>query len=259
MTDSSNSTEMLAFESAVNFFYDKAKNQKINYYELLGIATNATHREIETAYNKYAGEFSQSKVNAVSNPELQKKAQFLVEIGKRAFELLTDFEKRGEYEKLGFKDVDPESLKEIEPHEKAREIYRKAKTLYGQKKYVLGSKAMEEAISFDSTKPDYFHLLGLCQSYVPEYRRDAEVNLKKAAEMEGWNAEHQVALGMLFYNVRLFKRAEAYFRKAVELEPNHMLANKKLRELGAPESKPLDKAKEQLGKIFPTFFGKKKK
>jgi len=259
MMDTGNQADVLAFESAVNFFYDRVKGKGLNYYELLGIATNATHREIEDAYKKYCGEFSEAKLAAVSDIELKKKAQFLVDLGKRAREVLIDFKQRGQYEKLGFRDIDPESLKEVDPEEKAREIYRKAKSLYTQKKHRLAIKALEEAINLDPKKPDFYLLLGLSQTQIPDLKREAEVNLQKAAEMESWNAEPFAALGMLFYSERLYKRAEGHFRKALELEPSHALAKKKLAEIVGPEVKTLEKVQEKLGKIFPTFFGRKKK
>lgn len=257
MTDDNPDT--LAFKSAVEFFHDNVTKKSLNYFELLGIATTATHREIETAYKKYSAEFSPQKVAALSDMELKKKAQFLVDLGIRAYEILTDFEKRGQYEKMGYKDIDPESIKEVEPTDKAREIYRKAKTLYNQKNYVYAVKAMEEAIAYDPAKPDYYHLLGLCQTQIPEYKRKAEGSLRKAMEMEPWNAEHLVAMGMLFYSERLVKRAESYFRMALEKESNHALAKKKLEEIAGPEISTMDKVQDSLGKFLPSIFGKKKK
>ncbi len=260
MIGSGTSPEIMEFESAVNLFYDQVKNKNLNYYELLGLSTTATQREIDSAYNNYSEEFSQRKAEWISgNLEMLKKAQFLIDLGKRAHQVLSDFEKRGTYEKCGFRDVDPQSLKETEPQEKAREIYKRAKNLYNIKDFTLAGKAMEEAIKMDSTKPDYYHLLGLCQTPYADQRLKAEANLKKAAEMEAWNAEHQVALGLLFCAEKLFKKAESYFRKALEIEPNHALANKKLRELAGPQASTMDKVQDTLGKILPTFFAKKKK
>ncbi|HLP45079.1 MAG TPA: tetratricopeptide repeat protein, partial [Candidatus Kapabacteria bacterium] len=65
-------------------------------------------------------------------------------------------------------------------------------------------------------------------------------------------------LGMLFYSERLFKRAESFFRKALELEPNHHQARIKLEAIVGPEKKFLDVAQEKLGKVLPSIFGKKK-
>jgi tetratricopeptide (TPR) repeat protein len=254
-----NQIDMASFETAVNIFYDKLKNKGMNYYELLGIPTNATHRDIESAYKKYASEFSPAKVRAITNPELKKKAQFLVDKGKRAFEMLIDFDKRGQYEKLGFRDVDPESLKEEDPAEKAREFYRKAKTLFTVGNFPVAIKALEEAIKNDDTRADYYLLLGKCQAKIPEMKHKAEANLRKATEMESWNAEPYAEMGMLFYSERLYKRAEGYFRKALDLEPSHAVAKKKLEEIVGPEVKPMEKVQKTLGKVFPTFFGKKRK
>ena len=159
---------------------------------------------------------------------------------------------------MGFRDLDPESLKEEDPIEKAREIHRTAKTLYNQRNYPLAVKLMEEALAYDSSRADFYLLLGIAQTRIPSLKRDAEVNLQKAAEMETWNAEPLVALGMLFYSERLVKRAEGYFRRALELEPTHAQAKKKLAEIVGPEVKPLEKVQQTLGKIFPSLFGKKK-
>jgi len=87
----------------------------------------------------------------------------------------------------------------------------------------------------------------------------AETSLRKATEMESWNAEPYAEMGMLFYSERLYKRAEGYFRRALEIEPNHAVAKKKLEEIVGPEVKPMEKVQNTLGKIFPSFFGKKKK
>jgi tetratricopeptide (TPR) repeat protein len=171
---------------------------------------------------------------------------------------LTDYKKRGEYEKRGFRDEIPKEELEEDDEEKAKIIYKKAKSLKTMKDYDRAIKAMKEAIRLDATKPAYYLLLGLCQSQVPEYKRDAEKNLQKAAEMESWNAEPQAALGMLFYSERLNKRAEIYFRKTLELEPKHALARAKLEEIAGPERKPLDVVQQKLGKYLPSLFGKKK-
>lgn len=260
MTDTGN--DGLDIESSINFFYDSVKRKNPNYFELLGIPTNATQRDIENAYFNYASEFNVDKLAKVTHPEAKKKAEYLIHMGKRAYEVLTDFEKRADYEKKGFREVDPDAIKEEEPEEKAKIIYKKAKAFWVQKNYPLVVKAMKEVILLDAKKADYFLLLGNAQAQIPEMKRQAEINLQKASELEAWNVEPIVSLGMLFYSERLYKRAETYFRKAVEIQNDHPIARKKLEELAGPEATSLQKAAESvqkgLGKVFPSFFGKKK-
>jgi tetratricopeptide (TPR) repeat protein len=259
-------TNDLEFASTISFFYENVKKKNPNYFELFGIPTNATHKEIETAYQKYNAEFSEHKAATINDPKVIEQLNFLVQLGQRGYEVLTDFKLRGEYEKKGYREIDPDSIKEEDPEETAREIYKRTKTLYTMKNYGLAIKALEEAIQLDPKKADYYLLLGKCQSEVPDQKRKAEVNLQKAAELEAWNPEPIVAMGMLFYSERLFNRAKSYFKKALEIQNDHPVAKKKYAELAGPEEKSIDKMKSQvtdglkkgLGKVFPSIFGKKK-
>ncbi len=265
MTDTSN--DGMEFESSINFFFESVKKKNPNYFELLGIPTNATHKDIENAYFNYASEFDVDKIAAIKNPEIKKKADYLVHQGKRAYEVLTNFEKRADYEKKGFREFDPDAVKEDEPEEKAKIIFRKAKTFLVQKNYRNVVLAMKEAIQYDSKKADYYLMMGNAQAQIPEMKREAEVSLLKASELEAWNVEPIVALGLLFHAERLYKKAEVQYRKALEIQNDHAVARKKLEEIVGPEASGFQKAvaifknglQKGLGTVFPSFFGKKKK
>lgn len=257
MTDGSQQVDTLELESAINFFYDQFSKPGVTHFDLLGLSHSATHREIEAAFKKYSEEFSPERIALITNPEVRKKGNFLITRGRAAYDTLIDFQKRGAYEKAGFREPS-EIVVEDTDEEKARIIYKKAKSLKTMKEYKKAVMAMEEAVKLDTKKPDYYLLLGLCQSQIPDKKRDAEKNLQKAASMEAWNAEPQVALGMLFYSEKLVKRAETYFRKALELDPKHTLARTKLEEIVGPERNALDMVQEKLGKYLPSLFGKKK-
>ncbi len=258
MTNSGNDG-LLELQSAIDFFYGKFSTADANYFDLLGLAKTATHKEIETAYKRYSAEFSPQRIAEITDPEVRKKGDFLINKGKRAYEILVDFNKRAVYEKQGYRDINPEDEKEDDDEEKAKALYKNAKSHKTMKKFDIAVKIMNEAVRLDPTKPAYYLMLGMCQTQIPELKRDAEKNLQKASEMESWNAEPFAALGMLFYSERLVKRAETYFRKALEIEPKHQLAQAKLREIAGPESKPMDAVHKQLKKFLPTLFGGKKK
>jgi tetratricopeptide (TPR) repeat protein len=258
MSNGSHETDLLELEAAINFLYDTFTAKTTNHFELLGLATNATHKEIETAYRKYSEEFSPQRIAMLSNPESRKKGNFLITRGKQAFETLSDFQKRAEYEKRGFRDPSPQDIPEDTDEEKAKNLFKKAKSFKTMKDYNKVILALKEAIKLDPNKPAYYLMLGQSMAQFPQYKKEAEYNLQKAAELESWNAEPFYELGMLFYSEKLLKRAEGFFRKALELEPNHNQARIKLEIIVGPEKKFLDVAQEKLGKVLPSIFGKKK-
>jgi tetratricopeptide (TPR) repeat protein len=247
------------FEAYIKQIYQKITVQNVNYFDLLGLVKTATHREIEANYRKYVQYFSPERINILTDPELKQMGNLVIEKLNRAHEVLTDYGKKAEYEKRGFREFSPEMDEpEEEPEEKAKIIYKKAKSLHAQRQYEMGVKAMHEAIKLDPKVASYYLLLGMCQTQIAHLKTDAEKNLRKASDMESWNAEPYVALGMLFYSEKLFKRAEPFFRKALELENNHALAKRKLAEIAVPEETIIDKVHNVLKKALPSIFGRTK-
>jgi len=232
-----------------------------NYFTLLGLTLAATQKEIEAAYVQLAEEFSAERLAALGDGEAARKGRKLAQQLQRAFQVLSDYRQRGEYEKRGYKEFVAPDAKE-DTVEFAKALYRKGLTLFHQKNFQKAVQVVEDAIKYNPAKAEYYLLLGLCQSELPSLKRQAEQSLAKAAALEPWNAEHVVALGMLFYSERLFKRAEGFFRKALEIEPKHELARKKLTEIAGPEKnfqeQLKDKGEKLLKNIFPSFFDRKK-
>jgi tetratricopeptide (TPR) repeat protein len=232
-----------------------------NYFTLLGLTLTATQKEIEAAYRQLSEELSSARLASLGQNEAARRGQAIAKQLQRAFQVLSDYNKRGEYEKRGYKEFIPPDAKE-DTVEFAKTLYRKALTLFNQGNFQKTIIAIEEAIRQNPSKAEYYLLLGLCQSEFPPMKRQAEQNLLKAVEIEPWNAVHVAALGMLFYSVGLRKRAEVYFRKTLELEPNHDLARKKLAEITGPEKKFSDQMKEKgeklLKKVLPSLFNREK-
>jgi len=232
-----------------------------NYFTLLGLSLSATQKEIETAYRRLAAELSSERLTVFGESEVARQGRALILQLQRAFQVLSDYGLRGEYEKRGYKEYVAPDIKE-DSVEFAKTLYRKGVTLFNQKNYPQAIAVLTDAVKNNPEKAEYISLLALCQSELPSMKREAEQNFIKAAAIEPWNAEHVVALGMLFYSERLLKRAEGFFRKALELEPNHELARKKLTEIVGPEanfsSQMKEKGEQLLKKIMPSFFKDKK-
>ena len=173
------------------------------------------------------------------NPELREKANFVFARINKAFEILSNEEKRREYDMKGYKEIQNTDKASENLVEKANLYYRKAKTLYSQQRFREAASLMEEVIRNDPNKAAYYLLLGLSQSNIPNLRRVAEKSFQKVIELEPWNAEPYAALGLLFHSEKLEKRAENFFRKALAIDPEHELAKKRLGEMTGERQKTI--------------------
>jgi curved DNA-binding protein CbpA len=214
--------------------YEKIKSDKINLYQLLNIENNATQDEIKDAYFKLAKKYHPDRISTTSKPETQEIANLVFASINQAFETLRDEDQKRKYDKESIvtKNKTYENL-----IERAKILYRKAKTLYNKQQYWESSIVMNEAVKYDSSRSSYLLLLGLSQMNVSTLKREAEKNLKKAVDIDPWNAEPLVALGKLYFSENMIKSAENYFKKALSVNPEHALATKKLEEITNKHSK----------------------
>jgi curved DNA-binding protein CbpA len=220
----------------LNLFYEKLKAKEIDYYELFNLKNTVPFNEIKDAYYQCAKKYHPDRFGNAPDPELREKANFVFARINKAFEVLSNEDKRREYDTKGYKEI--QNMDKVSENlvEKASLFYRKAKSMYAQKRFVEAASLLEEAVRNDKSKPPYYLLLGLSQSNVPALRRVAEKNLQKVIELEPWNAEPLVALGLLFLSEKMDKRAENFFRRALAIDPDHEVALNKISEL-SPESK----------------------
>ena len=217
-------------------FYEKIKAKEIDYYELFNLKNTVAFSEIKDVYYQYAKKFHPDRFGDAPDPEVKEKANFVFASINKAFEVLSDEDKRREYDMKGYKEIQNVDKVIENLIEKANLFYRKARVFYSQKKYLEAASFLDEAVRNDGNKASYFLLLGLSQANVPTLRRKAEKNLQKVVEMEPWNAEPLVALGLLFLTEKLDKRAEGFFRKALAIDPDNEVALNKIAEL-TPDSK----------------------
>ncbi len=211
--------------------YEKLIPQKMGHYELFGLEETASPEEIKAVYFDYAKKFHPDRISSAPDPDIKEKANFVFAAINKAYDTLSSEEKRKEYDAKGYKEDSGDDKIRENLVEKARILYRKAKTLYNELRYWEASSLLEEAVRLDPYKSSYFLLLGLSQMNIPDLKRAAERNLQKTIELEPLNAEPYAALGMLFLSEGLKNRAEGFFRKALSIDPDHVLARKRLQEI----------------------------
>ncbi len=233
----------------INDLYERIKSSKLDYYKLFGVKNTASVDEIKKSYFSFSKKYHPDRLQVAPDSTVKKKAnEVFAEINK-AFEVLSKKDKKIEYDFKGYKKKVGEEVIPGKQTQKARALYLKANAFYKQKKYWEAAAMLGDAVKMDASKPSYFLLLGLCQAKTPETQKMAEKNLKKAVEMEPWNADPVFALGELYRSENFLKKAEFYFKQALELNMDHTLAGKAIKDIEILYSKK---------KSLLSVFGKKR-
>ena len=97
-----------------------------------------------------------------------------------------------------------------------------------RKEYHAAIHLLREAVKIDSAKAPYHFHLGNALLRNPRTRREADEHLTKAAELDPYNSQIRVKLGLLYKEMGLKKRAEHFFKDALSLDPDNRTAKKEL-------------------------------
>jgi tetratricopeptide (TPR) repeat protein len=225
---------------------------EMSYYQILGIGKQATEEDVKKAYFQLARKFHPDRFSR-SLPAVERvKIEDVFDKITKAYRTLTNRELRKVYDiktpAAGAEDRGKDAAK------KADTKFRQAKTLYGQGRYEDAVILLEEAVRLNKIKGDYFLLLALTEMKIPGFRRKAEEHFLKAIELEPWNPECYVGLGMLYRQEGLTLKATKLFQKALEYDDEHETALRELQALSAGQKKT------GLRGLFSTnIFGSKKK
>ncbi|MEN8155042.1 MAG: DnaJ domain-containing protein [Acidobacteriota bacterium] len=221
----------------VTGMYNKIKEERVNYYEVLGLKDDASSEDIRNAYFNYAKKFHPDRITTAPDPGISEKANFVFSEINRAYDTLSDNEKKRQYDMDKIKEKNGEGAGPDKSVERASLLHRKAKTLFNQKNFWEATTLLEESVRLNPNRGACFLLLGMSQMNIPTMIRAAEKNLSKAVDLDPWSAEPLVALGILFLNENLEKRAESFFRKAISIDPENKIAKKRLKDMLESSSK----------------------
>lgn len=216
----------------INELYKKINSMQLDYYQLFGVEKSAPFEEIKNRYFSLSKKYHPDRITADANSPLKQNANTVFSEINLAYEILSDEDKRREYDTERAKQSSRLELTRVNQAKKARDLYLKAHAFYQQQNYFEAVSILEEIVAYDNSKASYFFLLGICQakSSSPIEKEEAKKNLKKAAQMEPWNAEPLFALGELYRSQNLLKEAENHFKKASEISMKQPLDGKAKKE-----------------------------
>lgn len=234
--------EVLTFKERISF---------LNYYQILDVPKTASEDEIKKAYFQLARKFHPDRFDRSVPSEFRTQIEDIFDKITKAYRTLISKEQRKDYDAKGA----------IGPEEGGRDLskktdikFRQAKTLYSQGRYEDALILLEEVLRLRRNKADHYLLLAMTEAKIPSFHKKAEEHFLKATELEPWNPEGYVGLGVLYKQEGLLTRATKQFQKALEIDSEHEMARRELEALGKGE-----KRGGLRGLFSRNIFGPKKK
>jgi tetratricopeptide (TPR) repeat protein len=229
----------------------KEKLPSLSYYQILGVAKNASDDDIKKAYFHLARKFHPDRFDRSISPEDRAQIEDVFDKITKAYHTLTSGEQRKEYD-VKMPAVPDRGARDV--GKEADHKFRQAKTLFTMGRYEDALIYLEEATRLNKNKGSYFLLLAMTEVKIPTFRKKAEQHFLKAQELEPWNAEAYAGLGMLYKQEGMAAKATRQFQKALELDGDHAVARKEIGDLIGAGKK--GRLKSLLSK---NIFGSKKK
>lgn len=201
------------------------------HYQILGVDPKSDFAAIKNAYFELAKKYHPDRFSGMPDPDIRDKANHIFSLINQAYDTLSNAEKRREYDNQSSMPSSKGGKIEENLSERAAVLYKKAITLYKSGKFWEAAHMMEEANRLKKDNSEYLLLLGLCQMALPSLRHAAQTHLVRSAELAPYNPEPVYGLGCLFFEEKMYTRAENFFRKAISIDPQHKRALKKLEDI----------------------------
>ena len=219
-------------------------------YQILDVPKTATEEDIKKAYFQMARRFHPDRFERKIVADFKSQIDEVFDGITNAYRVLSNKESRRVYDAKSGSVSTQEDIQDS--FRKADIKFRQGKTLHGQARYDEAIAYLEEAVRMRRDKGDYYLLLAMCESKMPAYVQKAEQDFLKAIQLEPWNPEGYVGLGVLYKTEGLQTKAIKQLEKALAVEPEHASAREALEELTG-------KTKKAKGIFGIDLFGSKKK
>jgi len=214
-----------------------------DHYDALRIARTATPAEVKRAYFRMAKAYHPDRHFDPAMADIKDKLEALFHSVHLAYEVLSNPARRETYDKTTI--VKPAPQTQANPTaeftEKRPEGYdehykenaaRAAEWFQaGQKEFKTGNywgavDSFAWATRLDPIKAPYFYYYGLCLSFIPRRKHEAEENLQKALEIDPSKVEFHIELSNLYLKAGLKAKALEILNAATERLP----ASEKIKE-----------------------------
>ena len=211
-------------------------------HQVLGVAENATPADIKAAYHRLAKEFHPDRFfNEVEGTEPAASVRELFEKIHLAYETLKDGAARGDSRAWPHGAKSGSQLAEPTPEEietSARASHNQGVQHYQQRDFFSAVQHFREAVRMQPAVARYHHSLARALMRNPRWRKEAEEQFLKAIELDEFNADYRVSLGLLYLEGGFPRKAEAQFRDALAWDSENRTAQRELQKLQSLSQPP---------------------
>jgi curved DNA-binding protein CbpA len=210
--------------------------------QVLGVAENATPVDIKAAYHRLAKEFHPDRFfSEVEGTEPAASVRELFEKIHLAYETLKVGAARGDSRAWPHGAKSGSQLAEPTPEEietSARASHNQGVQHYQQRDFFSAVQHFREAVRMQPAVAKYRHSLARALMRNPRWRKESEEQFLKAIELDEFNADYRVSLGLLYLEGGFPRKAEAQFRDALAWDSENRTAQRELQKLQSLSQPP---------------------
>ncbi|HTY41308.1 MAG TPA: DUF4388 domain-containing protein [Thermoanaerobaculia bacterium] len=226
----------------------------LTHYELLGIVRDAPPEKVAEAYFERSRLFHPDLRHREDLARFEKELTAVFERMKKAYETLSDPDKRALYDQsldaapapVLTAEADPEMRKKL-----ATQNFRRARQLIEDKDYHPAVEMLREAIRFVPDNPEYRYVLAQVELKNPNWTDQGLANLKEAARLDSRRVAYSLEAARALLEHKRPHEAEPFARRAVSLDPSPESEELLQRTLAAQAASPMPAVPAEPGAPLP--------
>jgi curved DNA-binding protein CbpA len=195
----------------------------LTHYELLGVPRESPPEKIAEAYFERSRLFHPDLRHREDLARFEKELTAVFERMKKAYETLSEADKRALYDQSLDAAPSPILTAEADPEQRKKlavQNFRRARQLIDDKDYHPAVEMLREAVRFVPDNAEYRYVLSQVELKNPNWIDQGLANLKEAARLDSRRVAFSLEAARALLDNRRPHEAEPFARRAVSLDPS---------------------------------------